>query len=476
MTVGPQTAEFESIIRFIEQQTGIRLPETHYRQVRSYLEVRTADLGLDIRGFIERVATDRSEWETFIDAVTINETYFFREERHFLTLAQHVFPVFDQNAARPLLFWSAACATGEEALSLAALANGWWSQSDIGVYASDINQQALAHFRRGIYGGNAFREDGSCYHSLLRTDPPPESKSYRVPAEWFKTITVLPVNLSAPVYHGIPQGLHLVFLRNMLIYIKFEGRLAIVDRITRHMAEGGYLFLSSAEVPLLAHPDLVLENHCGCYFFRKKTFREKQDGTRPRPVVLTHQQSTPLIPADRSRTGENRRPSVPDILRHVHQRLNNPLYIAPDDALQSAVVAYLEAVYLLNAAAPVKAQTAIDGLIKDWGANEITDYLQGLVALRLGNPAEAGRWFETALYKDPGFWPAVFQEGLLLVGTQPKRALKAFTACLRGIEAYIARDAFTYQFLLEGFNARYFGGICQGWIAKLQSKGAADGA
>lgn len=461
-------------MQFIEQQTGICLNETSYRQVHTYLEERQQSLGLNIEGFISRLQSDREEREAFFDAVTINETYFFREERHFLALESHIFPILDKTATRPLQFWSAACSTGEEAISISALASGHWPVTEFRTFASDINTNALARLERGEYAENSFREDGGRYHCLLKTEEEADSGLYRVPEHLSRTIRQRNLNLSDPVYTGIPAGLHLVFLRNMMIYVKFENRTRILDRIVSLMAEGGYLFLSSSEVPLLGHPHLVLENCCGCYFFRKKNLQEKRDGPWPRkgdsispvgPVGGKAQQvrCKPVFPA------------VDEILIHVSQKLNNPVYHAGDEGAFLAALAYLETVYLLNSSDPADAMQAINTLVSRWGDNEITNYLKGMAALRVSNSSDAKKWFESALRKSAGFWPAYYQLGILLGTEAPERALQHFIACRRSINAYISRGAFTYQFLLDGFSARYFDSICQGWISKLQGEGVAHG-
>jgi len=464
----------ESLMQYIEQQTGINLSETSCRQVSAYLNDRRAALGLNLDGFVSRLKADRREREAFFDAVTINETYFFREEKHFRALESHIFPFMQRWSTRPLLFWSAACSTGEEAISISALAARHWNYSEFRTYASDINTNALAHLQRGEYGKNAFREDGRRFHHLLGAGAGSGDGLYRVPAELSGTIVPRYLNLSETAYEGVPEGLHLIFLRNMMIYVKYENRIPILDRLVSLMAEGGYLFLSSSEVPLLGHPYLVLENCCGCYYFRKKTLQEKKDGVKPCSVAtaVTTTRSPERMKPLRIRPAP---PRVEEILRHVGQRLNNPVYQAGDDPSFLAALACLEAVCLLNSSEPAAAGKAIDDLAERWGENEITCYLKGLVALRCSRIAEAKQWFEAALRRGAGFWPAQYQLAIMLQAEEPEKALRCFVGCKRSIDTYISRGAFTYQFLLDGFSARHFDSVCQGWITRLRGKGAVYG-
>jgi len=468
-------AGFQTVLEFIEKNTGIRLPESHYRQVKCYLAEKAAGLKVGIDQFLDILGEDTKEREAFLDTVTINETYFFREERHYSVLEDHIFPSLDKNPIRPLQFWSAACSTGEEPLSLAALAADFWPLDNFRVFASDINSSSLEHLRRGVYGKNSFRNDGKRYHSRLGGYAEQRNGATVISGNLLDTISIVPLNLSDLGYSAIPSGIHVIFLRNMLIYTRFELRVRILDSITAKLAEGGYLFLSASEVPLLAHTELVLENHKGCYYFRKKTLEEKNKGITPGISVLKksgepvdHTASTEETPA--------RKPTPAEILRHVGRRLNNPVYEAPDDEAFIAALDYLESVYFLNSGDLDSAQKSIDELTVKWGENEITDYLRGLEALRNENETSAEKWFSEAVTKNPGFWPAIFQRALLIRRREPHKAAREFAAALRSINTYIKRGAFYYQFLLEGFNARYFEGMCRGWIEKLRSKGAAHGA
>ena len=97
---------------------------------------------------------NENEMRNLINSITIGETYFFREEKQFDFLDSQVFPKLKPKS----LIWSAACATGEEAISLAVLNCKHGSNAKI--IASDINTDSIARFERGVYRPHSFRHDG----------------------------------------------------------------------------------------------------------------------------------------------------------------------------------------------------------------------------------------------------------------------------------------------------------------------------
>ncbi len=160
------------MIRFVAKETGIRLPEANYRQVRSFITERLATLYLHLEGYLAHIKQHNDEYARFLDSITVNETYFFREEKHFELLDTLVFPQYKSEKRKKLNFWSAACSSGEEAVSIAALAEKFWgnaADSTYAVFASDINPYVLARLKKGEFKTNSFREDGSSFHPLLES-------------------------------------------------------------------------------------------------------------------------------------------------------------------------------------------------------------------------------------------------------------------------------------------------------------------
>ena len=480
---GAAENSFERVLAYILERTGIRLPETKHRAVREYL----AELGegiayADFKRYVEGTGS-----KAFMDAVTINETYFFREQRHFSLLASELFSL-RKKAGAPLRIWSAACSTGEEALSLAALAESLYGPEGARVYASDISPQVLARFKAGTYGTLSLREDGKEFHRLLDRHIIRTGNGISIQPEFLSRIEISCVNLADARYPEIPDNLDLVFLRNVLMYMPLETRQRIVGYVSEKLAEGGYLFVSSSEIPHLAHPELALEERNGCFLFRKKRQDEKRKGIQvtgdsfrprstiadPSPATIPEPRLVPeLVPQSR-KAGVAL--SVDAIAGHASLRLNNPLYADPEDPAFPAALHFLEAVYRLNAGKLDALETFIRQGESAWGSTALSAYLLGMLAAAGGDTQAARACLRESITGDERFWPARLHLALLLKDTEAAEAAGEFSACSASIQGYIARNDYRYQFLLEGFNAKYFLDLCGGWIRKLQSGGAAHGS
>ncbi len=479
MPVRPVNGKFETVLDFIEREIGIKLPDTAFNTVGSYVESCLPRFDGSLESFLQAVQRDGQERAAFLDAVTINETYFFREARHFRALEASVFPALAEEKTQRVRIWSASCSTGEEAIALAALASKFWDIRAITVYASDINPLVLERARQARYGSNSFREDGKEFHYLLEPFFDKDGVGYAIRPDILRSIQVRQINLVSETYEGIPEELDLIFLRNTLIYMKPETRNRIVSRLTEILAPRGYLFFSSSEIPHHSHPDLLLVEQEGSFFFRKKTREEKANGIIPTQAVIREPDGgmersdrTDRIVRD---SFPRERPQAEKIMEYASMRLNNPMFEENDPAFAAAIV-FLKAVYMLNAGKSGKALQIAGEAGRLWGENELTAYLRGMVCTEGNRTEEALNEFDKALFANSGFWPARFRKALLLKDASPGAARREFVRCASDIRGYIGAGRFSYQFILEGFNAKYFLRICEGWIQKLEKEGGAHGA
>src|SRR4051812_38836385 len=115
---------------------------------------------LDYYYLLKYDAESEREWARVMNALSVQETYFWREMDQVRALVDVIVPqYFSDNAAQPLRIWSAACATGEEPLSIAMALNegGWLDRAPIEIYASDASDAAIEKARHGVYRERSFR-------------------------------------------------------------------------------------------------------------------------------------------------------------------------------------------------------------------------------------------------------------------------------------------------------------------------------
>ena len=153
---------FDRFKNLIQNHCGMMITDVHQGQLEKYLSDRKEKDGISASDLYAAVMTDGEELKALVNAVVVNETYFFREEKQFKFLEAYIKVNF---AGKPVVMWSAACSSGEEAYSLASLALSCNAQPV--VYATDIDTDALAQVKKGIYGMHSYRSDGQCFKTCL---------------------------------------------------------------------------------------------------------------------------------------------------------------------------------------------------------------------------------------------------------------------------------------------------------------------
>jgi chemotaxis protein methyltransferase CheR len=260
---------FEKVLELIRQTVGIRVPEDHYTIVFRSLDKRQSILRLSMEEYFAVLSSNSAELEIFLNGVTNNETYFFREEKQFKVLRDVVYP--EMVSGDSLRFWSATCATGEEAVSLALLAHecfgkGQWE--NVKIYATDINTDTLDVLREGCYRSRSFKKDGESFRYLLGNDG--TTDSYAVSDVIKDRMVISRLNLYKDAYEVFPDELDLVFFRNTLIYYDETRKSQLISRVISRLKPGGYFFVSATEVPFVPLTGLKLLERDNIYYFRKQ--------------------------------------------------------------------------------------------------------------------------------------------------------------------------------------------------------------
>lgn len=484
--------DFQKVLDYIMTSTGIILPDTNYRVLHTFLNERLTQTGQTITEYLQTVKVSREEHILFIDTITINETYFFREEKHFQVLKSTVFPELARTKQKPLSIWSSACSSGEEAISLYVLASECLGPPGaFSLLATDINESVLEKFRAGCYGKNSFRTDGTVFHPLIRKAAREENNMVYINNRILSDITIQTANLSALPREVQRRKFDIIFLRNTIIYFEIDQRPAIMDGIVELLSDDGYLFLSSTEMPLISHPQLELVPFEFCFLFRKKNAAKKGEGqvvTAPlfNTIIEGQEQNSgsflAVSPGSKQvsynrRTPERRNTYNPEqILTFAGQKLNNQLFELPHNADYQASLLIVEIIYFFNSHKPEQARKLLDRYREDTGENELYSYLTGFLAMIGENFPEAVNAFDRCLLENPVFWPARYYraKAQLEIG-KDKSALRDFTLCKGHITKYIENSLYHYQILLDGFNGKYFFSMCSKWITKLEEQGHSYG-
>jgi chemotaxis protein methyltransferase CheR len=183
-----------------------------------------------------------------VEAMTINETYFFRDGHPFDRLREHVLPelIRRRAAERSLIIWSAACASGQEPYSVAILCRHYFPELSgwrVRLIASDLSRPMLERAKRGRY--SELEVGRGLPAELLRAYFEKRRDGWRIADEIRRMVEFQPLNLSG-AWPELPP-LDLVLLRNVLIYFEAPMRRRILARVSEILRPDGYLMLGGAE-------------------------------------------------------------------------------------------------------------------------------------------------------------------------------------------------------------------------------------
>lgn len=245
--VGLSDAEFVKIRSFIYTKAGISMSESKKSLVVGRLAKRLRAHNLssysDYLCLLDS-GKDPEEMQLAVDLLTTNETYFFREPKHFNFLQEKILP--QHAAGRAFRVWSAASSSGQEPYSIAMLLAQHLGQQTWDILASDISQRILEKARAGHYPMEQAQKIPPNYlSSYCLKGIGSQQGSFLIKQQLRDRIRFQQINLNT----SLPQvgEFDLVFLRNVMIYFDIETKRQVVQRITNQIKPGGYLFVGHSE-------------------------------------------------------------------------------------------------------------------------------------------------------------------------------------------------------------------------------------
>jgi chemotaxis protein methyltransferase CheR len=249
MQVTVSEHELSEIRGLIEMRSGILFDDSRERffltRVREHVEARKLAHGTDL---LRLIKNSNVEYDSLLQRLLTQETSFFRYPAAFEALEKKVLPELHMKkfweSPRSLRIWSAGCATGEEAFSVAMtladaleFADAW----NIHILATDISRQALTHAEQGVYEAREIEvvspRQRELYFSRSNGD-------YVIKPRIRNMVTFAPMNLAQVVYMG---KFDCIFCMNVLIYFSEERQAQLMQRFYEYLEPGGYLFLGHAE-------------------------------------------------------------------------------------------------------------------------------------------------------------------------------------------------------------------------------------
>jgi chemotaxis protein methyltransferase CheR len=243
--------EFLRFCEFLYRRTGMSFDQQKRYYVDRRLQGRMA--AADARTFqayLARLVVDPDEFEQLINALTVNETYFFREEHQFRCLTESLLEhiVAGKRPGEAIRLWSVPCSTGEEPYSIALWLLENWAKVDewdIEIVGSDIDTHVLKAAEAGIYPERA----------LMRLSEPlirkyftrTQDGKYVIDEDLRGSVRLSHVNIVDRQQMAQYRNFDVIFCRNMLIYFDDSSRRLAADNLYDSLVPGGYVCLGHTE-------------------------------------------------------------------------------------------------------------------------------------------------------------------------------------------------------------------------------------
>ncbi len=268
--------EFERLADLIYQKAGIRFEQKKIYYLAKRLEKRIVALDLanteeylrhlkfrDHRGY---------ELQEFLNSLTVNETYFFRDFNQLLSFAEFSLDQIVERKKRAgdqtLRIWSAGCSSGEEPYTIAIILKEMvenLQRWNVEIIASDIDLNILEKARQGAYMRRSVKDVPQDYLTRYFTQ---KAGIFKITDEIKEMVTFKHINLSDRKQLRPCRDFDFIFCRNVLIYFDNISRKKVVDHYYLALNNGGFIFLGSSESPSRINPAFKIKksaNHMVYY-------------------------------------------------------------------------------------------------------------------------------------------------------------------------------------------------------------------
>ena len=259
----------------IHEHTGLNYETFNRDLLAEKLSPRVLACGftsfLDYYYLLKYDEAGQEEWEYVMDALSVQETFFWREMDQIHALVNVLVPEYFANDPKvPLKIWSAASASGEEPVTIAMALNeaGWLKKAPIEIYASDGSKDAIAKAKTGLYRERSFRNlDPSLKAKYFH---PLGDNQWQVIPEIHSRIHWKMANLMAESQIKYLANANIIFCRNVFIYFSPKSIQKTVQLFHKNMPQIAYLCIAASESLLKLTNDFELQEIGGAFIYTKR--------------------------------------------------------------------------------------------------------------------------------------------------------------------------------------------------------------
>jgi chemotaxis protein methyltransferase CheR len=284
LPMSPQV--FSILSALVEERVGLSYTLADKEIFESKVSLRALEAGfesmLDYYYCLRYDDPEQREFRRLAEALLVHETFFFRElEPLRVAIANFVAPRV--RAGHRARIWCAACATGEEPVTIAMLLREAELDQHVDLVASDLSESALERARKGVFSPRALRQHRDHPLAVRYLETRPDAIIAR--SELVNSIDFCSINLIDPTAVQALGSFDLVVCRNVLIYFGDERTRAVAELLAARVRDHGALLIGVSESLMRFGTSLVCEEHGGVFVYRPRdpaTHAETQHVEAPR--------------------------------------------------------------------------------------------------------------------------------------------------------------------------------------------------
>ena len=487
----------------IAERCGLYFRDHDLRNLETGVTQRMKACGFDsVHSYYLHLTTSEgkeAEFRELLNLLTINHTYFFRNEPQFLAFKEKVLPQLlelrmeqafkSKTEQKPKLrIWSAGCSTGEEPYTIAMILReaiqhpeDW----DIEILATDASSEAMEKANRGIYNENSMRLVEEPYRSkyFTKLTSSKQGGEWKLSDEIKRMVKFGFLNLMADPY---PAGLDIIFCRNVTIYFELKTTISIMDRFFESLLDPGYLFLGYSESLQFLTNKFQMGSFQDGIYYRKVTGKLQEvqptfSWQAPAEEVeeYVEEMSLPVLTA----IAESKQPVVlsPEEFKGMREQILRFIYLKEYEKALSLIekisvegekmvdIHYLAADIYANmnrhedAKARLKKALGIDSLFAP------AYYLAGCICLEDDQISKAKESLQKAIYIDKDFVMARFYMAQVLRSEgRASEAIREYRNTLAILSKGLSGSKSEMTLHGSGFNAATLKSICCDNLERLK--------
>lgn len=425
------------------ERTGIHFSDDSMFSLQSSIKKRMETVEcVSITQYHSMILSDNEEMNRLINLITVNETYFLREPAQFRVLTETVFPEILRRKPpdKKVRFLSAGCSTGEEPFSIAMSLVEKYGASildRVEVFGVDIDNNVVNTARAGVYRGHSFRGvDPKIRQRYFFPKAGAGQEAYEISDLLKKAVNFQVLNLFDTQYPVQLNSMDVIFYRNVSIYFSASAKKEIFGNLSKLLAPGGYIFLSSSETYFHNMGILHLHEMENAFVYQRR-IEIPSENIRIQPAAARDTHPMRLTPplSERAKAPSDLKDglygSVQPMPSDSHALFDEALALAVNKEYQPALLALesliekdrgfkkafsLKASILLNTQNIVQAEESVRTLlaIDEWDVEGLL--LLGIIEKTKELREEAIRQFKKAIYIKQQSWLAHFYLAELYYG------------------------------------------------------------